>query len=751
LTRRRLELEGTARLFLEATAAGRRVVRLELMRDLAVSTVVDGRGRDLFFFRSGDEIVVLLPEPSEAGQSLTLDVTYEGRALDWVRGKFFNLRDTSLWYPHCGTIDRAAYDVTLRWPRKYDVVASGRLEASGRERGYRWERRRLDLPGIAFSFAVGNYVVERARSGNIEITMAVGRGAKKRAPPELRAQMIDTVVDALAYYEGIFGKYPLNEITFATVPRKFSQSYPGFITLADSVIEYPDPLGSSASWTRDTTIAHELAHQWWGNKVGWWSYRDQWLSEGMANYSALLFDSERSGEDDRLAVMSAGWRDSLSQTTIEGRTIESLGPIVLGNRLNSTRASNGYRTIVYRKGAVVLAMLARAVGEEQFLQMLRSLADAAQHRVLTTEMFLEALERMSGRSLDGFARQYIYGTGIPKVFYGYDLEPRPDGRWLVQGEARVLFPPRYRYEIVRAGDAWDVLRRQWPRPDSGPTTMMVPYRITLAAGRGDPPGANGEASGLRQRGQLVLEGRRDGFRIETEGRPADLRLDPRGEILAWFYSARTHPKRFLHHQAEDLAAEGELSAAESRYLEALASPAVATAPDPLTGRRRWSGAGGAPDVRIRLALARVYLDQGRFSEAEQALDDVDAELEAWDRVLFRVQRDALRSRLEILRGDYQPAFRRLKKTLRLASPRHLRVPWRSLILRIQLNTEREAVTEAYSLLAIAAHETGNREVLRWALQEARDRQVDVSRLESLEASIDPTPREHPAPSPIIVR
>jgi hypothetical protein len=358
---------------------------------------------------------------------------------------------------------------------------------------------------------------------------------------------------------------------------------------------------------------------------------------------------------------------------------------------------------------------------------------------------------MSGRDLEGFARRYIYGTGIPEVYYGYDLEPQPGGRWVVQGEARVLFPPRYRYEIVRADSAWDVRRRQWPRPDAGPTTMMVPYRITLTDEARDSAGAGGESSGPPQRGQVVLQGRRDGFRIEAEGRPEDLRLDPRGEILAWFYSARTHPKRFLHHQAEDLAAEGELSAAESRYLEALASPPVATAPDPLTGRRGWSGAGGAPDVRIRLALARVYLDQGRIFEAERALDAVDAELEAWDRVLFRMQRDALRSRLEILRGDYQPAFRRLKKTLRLASPRRLRVPWRSLILRIQLNTEREAVTEAYSLLAIAAHETGNREVLRWALQEARDRQVDVSRLESLTASAHPTPRERPAPSPIIVR
>jgi hypothetical protein len=735
LERRSLELHGRARLSLVAETDGRRIVRLELIRDLAVSDVVDDRGRDLFFFRSGDEVAVLLPEPSTAGETLRLDVTYGGRALEWVRGKTHNLQDTSLWYPHSGTVDRATYDVTLRWPKKYDVVASGRLEASGRDGRYLWERRRLDVPGIAFSFAVGDYIVEHGRSGDTDITMAFGRETRARNAPELRAQMVETVANALEYYQGAFGDYPLGEITLVTVPRDFSQSYPGFITLADSMVKYPDPLGSSATWTRNTTIAHELAHQWWGNKVGWWSYRDQWLSEGMANYSALLYDSKMTGEDDRLAIMSAGWRNSLSKTTIEGRTIESLGPIVLGSRLNSTRARNGYRTIVYRKGAVVLAMLARAVGEDQFLQMLRSLADAAQRRVVTTEMFIKALERMSGRDLEGFSRQYIYGTGIPEVYYGYDLERKDGGGWAVQGEAHLLFTPHYRYDIVRAESGWDVLRRQWPQSETGRTTMMVPYQITL---EGDPAQTSARQGRRparpRQSGQVVLEGRQDGFRIETDRRPVDVRLDPRGELLAWFYSAHGHPKRFQHYEAEDLAAAGELAAAESRYLEALASPAEADTRDPLSSRPGENGIQGrVQDVKIRLALARVYLDQGRLEESEEALDGIDRELETWDRMMFRMQRDALRSRLEILNGDYEPAYKRLKKTLRLASPRRARVPWRNLMLQLQLNTERAAVTEAYSLLAIAAHETGNRNVFLWALSEARARRVDVTALEPFES------------------
>jgi hypothetical protein len=737
LARGGLKLDGKARLGLAVETGGRRVVRLELARDLRVSSVVDDSGRDLFFFRTGDETVVLLPEPSVAGDHLRLEVAYEGRALEWVARGSFTLQDSSLWYPHCGTVDRATYDVTLRWPRKFDVVASGRLVASGHDGRYRWERRRLDLPAIAFSFAMGDYVIDRGRSGDTEITLAFGRVPKGRITPQLRARTMETVSDALEYFEGAFGDYPLEEITLVTVPRRFSQSFLGFITLADSLIKDPDPLGASASWTRDTTIAHELAHQWWGNAVGWWSYRDQWLSEGMANYSALLYDGKKTGAADRLALMSAGWRESLSKTTIEGRTLESLGPIVLGNRLNSSRAHNGYRSIVYRKGAVVLAMLARAVGEDRFLQMLHSLADAAQHKVLTTETFIMAVERMSGMELEGFSRQYVYGTGIPEVYYGYDFEGEDDGRWAVRGEARLIFTPRYRYEIVHTDGAWDVLRRKWPTPESGPTTLMVPYEVTVEVEADGDPAARGRSPRQRQRGQLTLLGREDEFRIETDERPVEVRLDPRGEILAWFYSARGHPKRFLHHQAEDLAAAGELNSAESRYFEALDSPGEADTRDPLSDRPVETAVRGrVQDLRIRLGLARLYMDQGRDGEAEAALDRIDRELENGDRRIFRMQRDALRSRLEILRGEYEPAYRRLKKTLRLASPRRVRVPWRNLILQLQLNTERAAVTEAYTLLAIAARETGNRDAFDWALHESRGRGVDVSLLEPFEPGIE---------------
>jgi hypothetical protein len=210
---------------------------------------------------------------------------------------------------------------------------------------------------------------------------------------------------------------------------------------------------------------------------------------------------------------------------------------------------------------------------------------------------------------------------------------------------------------------------------------------------------------VERTGELVLHGRRDDFAIETELQPLELQLDPRGEILAWFYSAEVQPKRVLRYEAEDLAAGGRLEEAETRFQQALRTSAAAPSPvDPL------DEAVTAPriderveTVRLRLALARLYLQQGREGEATAALDAIDRELAGDGERSFRVERDALRSRIDLRHGGHAAALRRLAA-----------------------GGEQAALAEAYALLAVAAEMAGAEEDLRWALREARGRGVDVS-------------------------
>jgi len=721
---RSLALDGRVRMRLRAGADGRRVARLDLVRDLRVSRVTDEQGRELFFTRCGAETLVVLPEPTRAGAALTLDVRWGGRALTWIEGRYHDLDDTRAWHPHCGAADRATYDVTLRFPARHQVLAAGTLVQAGRDGSRRFERRKLERPGVAFTFALGRFDVERTRAGHVDLTVAFHHAPNSRTDADQRRRTLSTVARALAFFEERFGPYPADELTVVTVPRGYSQSFSGFVTLGRRLVTPDEPLSEAGEWFHNMTVAHEIAHQWWGNLVGWRSYRDQWLSEGLANYAALLFDAHLAGEPEgRLAALSAGWRRALAQVTPSGRTIESFGPVVLGSRLNSSLAGDVYRPIVYRKGAVILAMLARAVGQERFLETLRWIAGGGAGPVLTTGSFLDAVAGRGSVDLAGFARQYVYGTGIPEVYYGFESRPAGGG-WTVEGRARFLESPRWRFVIARDAAGRPELRRLAPEftgatPAAGPApALVVPYVVAS------------DGSREWQDGQLVLDARGAGFEIRTPFEPADLRLDPRGETLAWFYSVRDERKRVLRYRAEDLLAEGRLDEAAAAYHEVLATPAVPGGPlDPL---------GPAPttprtdveveDLRARLGLVRVELAQGRAAGAERRLAALDAELASRDEALLRVERDVLRARIELETDQAPSALKRLRRTLRLTSPREP-VLWPALAARARLGAERAAVTEGWALCAVAAARAGRPRELAAALREARARGVDVGELD----------------------
>jgi len=734
-------IHGSAAIEMVAQSDDRRTATFELFRDIEVDSIRDSAGQELFFYRKGFEVIAVLPQPTRAGERMTLTVEFNGRAMHWVDRRTFDLDDTANWYPHCGSVDRATYDVTLRWPRKYGMFASGKVVEEGSNRKQRWQRRRLDQPSIAFSFVIGDFVVDRIQAGHVEITVAFNRASSVRLTEATRRPVLQTIASALEYFERSFGPYPLDYLTVVTLPRgglpvRYSQSYMGYITLTDTVAADEASAGrEEMDWLRSMTVAHEIAHQWWGNLLGWWSYRDQWLSEAMANYSALRFYSDRHHKGvSFLGEMSSDWRRSLSRTTLNGRTVESLGPIVLGSRLNSSMAGNGYRAIVFRKGAVVLAMLARAIGEEPFQEMLRSLVLAAGNRVVTTESFIDAIERMSGLDLDGFSRQFIYGTGIPQLYYGYEITPHGAG-WLVSGEAHRLQRTRYEQRIQRSELlGWDVTRRTYVDPQDEAAALMVPFRILTEAATPASRSSQRRRQTRAQAGTLFLKGSHDSFEIEVADRPVRLEFDPLGEILARFYSVGEFPKRVARYQAEADALAGRLAAAEQGYRRALELP-VGT-----SGERSAHSWMSDPErefeesnAEIRLALARQYLDQRRDSEAQAELQVVEGLL-APARQIFRVERDVLQSRLDLRRGNYADAFRRLKKTLRIAAPRGGARGWQGVLWSLQLSSERLAISEAYALLAIAAYEIDDDEEMLRALQEAEGHDVDVSELRQMTGS-----------------
>ena len=486
-----------------------------------------------------------------------------------------------------------------------------------------------------------------------------------------------------------------------------------------------DDIFHAAAGAQDprATIAHEISHQWWGHQVSWRSYRDQWLSEALADYSAAFYAREHLAW--RVETWNGpltGWKSYLSLDSTTGQPIESLGPVVLGERLDSSLSESAYQAIVYTKGALVLNVLAQQVGEESFHAVLRWLAEKAGGRSVSTEDFIGIVAQATKLDLTPFADAFVYGTGIPELEYSYRASkpsPTAGAKWRVAIDVVRTAPFRFSYRVVeRPNGGLDVMRDVLAaEPPASPPTLAVPFEVTIAgtasaltaAKRGKEADAGAPDIG---RGVLLLEGERSSVEIEVPAEPDRLTLDPDQILLADFIDVTEMDKILLLRRGYQALAS-EPAAAEARFRDALAAEVPAAPNDADLEQQIDRATAQAVDVTASLELARLALDRGADGDATTWIESAKAALKKLAGVLrpaIETEILLVESRLDLRRGDARGAARRLGKA------------W---------NDGSLESGEGLLLLAIAARQSGDDELAADAVEAARKRRAEVSDLGAL--------------------
>ena len=218
----------------------------------------------------------------------------------------------------------------------------------------------------------------------------------------------------------LIGDAPYGALTLAMVEDELPGGHaPGYFAM----INNPPPV-SPYNWRNDPAafqgfpeffLAHELAHQWFGQAVGWKNYHEQWLSEGFAQYFAALYARERRGE--------GAFRDVLRQFRRWSVEDSDQGPIYLGYRLGHIKGeSKVFRALVYNKGAAVLHMLRRLVGDEAFFSGLREFYKSNRFKKAGTDDLRKSMEAASKRDLNRFFERWIYDNVIPRLRFSSAVE-----------------------------------------------------------------------------------------------------------------------------------------------------------------------------------------------------------------------------------------------------------------------------------------------------------------------------------------
>jgi aminopeptidase N len=206
---------------------------------------------------------------------------------------------------------------------------------------------------------------------------------------------------------------PYDALTLAMVEDELPGGHsPGYFVMLNN----PPPV-APYNWRNDPAsfqgfpecfLAHELAHQWFGQAVGWKNYHEQWLSEGFAQYFAALYAKEKRGD--------SAFRDVLRQFRRWALEDSDQGPVYLGYRLGHIKGeSRVFRALVYNKGAAVLHMLRRFVGDEAFFRGLRRFYADNRFQKAGTDDLRKAMEAESSRNLERFFERWIYDSAVPRL------------------------------------------------------------------------------------------------------------------------------------------------------------------------------------------------------------------------------------------------------------------------------------------------------------------------------------------------
>jgi hypothetical protein len=499
-------LEGMATIEVRPGGSGERVLALELSRFLTVQSAQDADGRDLDVFQNeslsqnrltehgNGNVVVILPESPRAGQTYRIRLSYRGSVISDAGNGVYFVGDRGSWYPHLGGMAQfAPFDTTFHWPRKLRLVATGQKIEEREEGDRRFGHWRSDGPAVIAGFNLGDYVIEnmdavdgvkielaanaalaRAITEQLGSQTPVGpllpgtmRPNRRLRPPtafteDATAQPADPlkelgqeIAGAIRFGQKWLGPFPFHQLVVSQVPGTAGQGFPGLLYLPSLSFLPPTTqqragMSGSAQESLDEIIPyHEVAHQWWGNVVGWDNYRDQWLSEGLANYIALAGADEGKPSAHLLTHWLDRYRNDLtSPASGQENTVDDAGPLVHGIRLNSSRDPAAFDKIIYGKGTWIFHMLrimlqdsASKNPDERFIGLLRGLLESHRYRALTTEDLQKAVERVmtpamaieGGHSMDWFFEQYVRSTGVPVYELEYSARPGPQG-FLVRGK-----------------------------------------------------------------------------------------------------------------------------------------------------------------------------------------------------------------------------------------------------------------------------------------------------------------------------
>ena len=464
--------------------------------DLTVDRVILN-GVPMTFLRRNARLHVDLPQAFSPGEALVLAVEYHGKPKDGLiltkdkDGYPAAVGDNwpnrvHHWIP---TIDHPSAKATVTFnitaPANQEVVANGKLDhvettASG-QRTWTYSEG-VPIPPYCMIIAVGQFAkVEPVERALTPLSYYVPLSER-----DLALKGFSPAAPVLQFFTNTVAPYPYEKLALIVGATRFGgmENSSAIVFTSNLFNRATTPaMGMSERFgvpaNNVSLIAHEIAHQWFGDSVTESTWSDLWLSEGFATYFAALFVQRFEGED--------AFRMSMNNAALAVFAYEKKKLVPMFDR-DTENLMELLNANAYQKGAWVLHMLRSQLGDDVFFRGIKNYYESHKNSTASSEDLRTALEKVSGKNLRSFFARWVYDSGHPQYELAY--------RWLGKRDLRLVLTQR------QSGNAF---------------VDPVPVTISTASGKRNIV--------LKPSGKLFIE------RVPLRQKPISIEVDPQNVLL----------------------------------------------------------------------------------------------------------------------------------------------------------------------------------------------------------------------------
>jgi aminopeptidase N len=383
-------------------------VRHETIR-FNVRSVTDGAGNKLSFHHDDGSLIVGLAQPAPAGKPVKLTFEIDGNFLHRPEGSNYWQLGIQPWFPMVQMNEQAfTYHAVVKVRKPFVPFTSGKTIRREVEGDWNVVETKFDQPLSWVSILAGRYHFDEETRNGVTVRVASFLTKNERAFKQLRS----IAFAAIEHYPTFLGPFPFEEINILEMnDLGYGQAPAGIVFITKEA--FTPMLGEANEYVEgiNMRIAHEIAHQYWGEVVKMPSYDEQWIDEAFAEYSAALF-MKAAGRQKDYDRAFAHWKADAADAN-------KWAVIPMANRLanpGTPYAAYVTRTgLIYAKGAYLLAALHRELGDQMFLTFLKSYQKSFRWKSGTTKDVIGLLNFITKKDYGPWFEQYFYGTAMPEI------------------------------------------------------------------------------------------------------------------------------------------------------------------------------------------------------------------------------------------------------------------------------------------------------------------------------------------------